>query len=100
MRIREGLEIDDDRLADICRRHHVTELLVFGSALRDDFGPESDVDVLVTFEEGAHVPWGGVDFMCELEEALGRKVDMVHKSGLHWYIRDRVLAEARLLHAA
>ena len=95
MKIREGIEIDDERLADMCRRHHVTELLVFGSALRDDFGPDSDIDVLVTFADGVHVPWGGVAFMQELEVALGRKVDMVHKAGLHWYIRDRVLAEAR-----
>ncbi len=100
MRIREGLEIDDERLAEICRRHDVVELLLFGSALRDDFGPESDIDVLVSFDEAAHVPWGGVGFMQELEAALGRKVDMVHKSGLHWYIRDEVLAEARLLHVA
>jgi len=100
VKIRDGIEIDDDRLADICRRHHVAELLLFGSVLRDDFGPESDIDVLVTFEEGARVPWGGVGFMQELADALGRDVDMVHKSGLHWYIRDQVLAEARLLHAA
>lgn len=98
--IGEGVEIDDERLAEICERHHVTELLLFGSALRGDFGPDSDIDVIVTFEEGAHVPWGGVGFMEELAAELGRKVDMVHKPALHWYIRDQVLSEAKLLHAA
>lgn len=100
MKIRDGLEIDDERLAEICARHHVIELSLFGSVLRDDFGPDSDVDVLVTFDEGARVPWGGAGFAVELGEALGREIDMGEKRSLHWVIRDRVLAESRLVYAA
>ena len=100
MKIRDGLEIDGERLADICRRWHITELSLFGSALRDDFGPESDIDLLYEFEAG-HVPgWEIVDLASELESVFGRPIDLVGRGSVHWLIRDEVLAQARLLHAA
>ena len=101
MRIREGLEIDEERLAEICRRFHIRELSLFGSVLRDDFGPDSDVDVL--YEGDIHlspVPWAIVAFARELEEMFGRRVDVVGKNSIHWFIRDRVLDEARPMYAA
>ncbi len=101
MKLREGLEIDDERLADICRRYHVHELALFGSVLRDDFGPDSDVDLLYVFEPDAAIDLFELgDLTEELEALIGRKVDLVPKKYLHWYIRDRVLAEARPVYAA
>ena len=101
MRIREDLEIDNERLADICRRYHITELAVFGSVLTDDFGPDSDVDVLYLGEpHRSGEPWALGGLVNALEELFGRRVDLVWKGGVHWYVRDRVLAEARPVYAA
>lgn len=94
------LSIDRAQLADFCRRHHIRKLALFGSILRDDFGPESDVDVLVEFEPG-HVP--GLAFLsmeAELSEILGRKVDLNTPGFLSPYFRDQVLAEAEIQYAA
>lgn len=87
-------------IADFCRRHHIRRLAVFGSALREDFGPHSDLDVLVEFEAG-HVP--GLAFFAmeqELSELLGRKVDLNTPQFLSPYFRDEVLAEAKVQYAA
>jgi uncharacterized protein len=95
------LSIDRDALAAFCRRHHITRLALFGSALRDDFGPESDVDVLVEFEPG-HVP--GLKFVsmeCELSGLFsGRRVDLVTPKFLNARIRDHVLNSAEALYVA
>ncbi len=93
------LSIDSARLADFCRRHHINKLALFGSVLRDDFGPDSDVDVLVEFDP-AHVP--GLAFLSmetELSEILGRKVDLNTPGFLSPYFRDQVLAEAEIQYA-
>lgn len=100
MRIRDGLEIDDVRLADICRRYRIARLDLFGSVLRDDFGPDSDIDVLYEFKPDAHIGWEIVDLQQELEDLVGRRVDLVGRGSIHWLIRDEVLASARPLHAA
>lgn len=100
MKIREGIEIDDQRLADICRRYGVARLDLFGSVLREDFGAASDIDVLYEFEPDAHIGWEIYDLQCELAELFGRQVDLVGRETIHWYIRDEVLAEAKPLHAA
>jgi hypothetical protein len=86
--------VDRSALADFCRRHHIRRLALFGSVLRDDFQPESDIDVLVEFEPG-HVP-GFAFFAMEAELAnmLGRKVDLNTPGFLSRYFRDQVLAEA------
>jgi predicted nucleotidyltransferase len=92
------ITIPQDAVADFCRRHHIRRLAVFGSVLRNDFRPESDVDVLVEFEEG-HTP--GLDFFAmqdELSELLGHKVDLNTPGFLSSYIKDRVLAEAEVLY--
>ena len=89
-----GLQVPKDRIADFCRRNHIHKLSLFGSVLRDDFGPDSDVDVLVEFEPG-HVP--GLAFFAmerELSEILERKADLNTPGFLSPYIRDAVLATA------
>ena len=74
-------KLPKDKIADFCRRHHICKLAVFGSVLREDFRPDSDVDVLVEFEPG-HTP--GLAFFGmqqELSELLGRQVDLnTHRS--------------------
>ena len=91
---RAHLAISTDTLAECCRRHHIRKLSLFGSVLRDDFRPDSDVDVLVEFEPG-HVP--GLAFFGmqeELSELLGRRGDLHTPGFLSRYFRDNVLAQA------
>jgi len=99
MSVKIGLDID--KIAEFCRRWNVTEFALFGSVLRDDFGPESDVDVLVTFAPDARVGLITLGKMeIELAALLGRKVDLVTRGGLRSLIRDQVLATAEVLYAA
>lgn len=88
------LPIDRAALAEFCRKWHIRRLALFGSVLRDDFGPESDVDFLYEFEEG-HVPaWEIVTIKSELSDLVGREVDFVSFKYISKYMRERVLAEA------
>lgn len=93
---RAQIGIPQDQLADFCRRHHIRKLALFGSVLRDDFGPQSDVDVLVEFEPGHAVGLIGLAGLeLELSGLLGgRRVDMNTPRSLSPYFRDEVLAEA------
>ncbi len=94
------IPIDRERVADFCRRHHIRKLSLFGSVIRDDFTPSSDVDVLVEFEPG-HVP--GLAFFSmerELSALLGRRVDLNTPGFLSRYFRDEVLREAEPLYVA
>jgi predicted nucleotidyltransferase len=95
------ISIDRDTVAAFCRRHHIARRALFGSVLRDDFRPDSDVDVLVEFQPG-HVP--GLDFVAierELSGLLqGRRVDMVTPKFLNPRIRDQVLTSAEPLYVA
>ena len=93
------IDLPKEKIADFCRRHHVRKLAVFGSALREDFRPDSDLDVLVEFEPG-HTP--GLAFFGmeqELSELLGQKVDLNTPQFLSPYFRDQVLAEAQVQYA-
>jgi hypothetical protein len=97
-----GVEFPKDDLARFCREHHVAELSLFGSALREDFRPDSDVDVLVEFERG-HAP--GFFELARMEETLsrmlgGRQVDLRTPRDLSRYFRDEVLASAVVQYAA
>jgi hypothetical protein len=95
------VDIPKQRIAEFCRRNHIRRLALFGSVLRDDFGPESDVDVLVEFEAGARVGLlrlAGIEI--ELGEILGRKVDLNTPGFLSDYFRDQVLAEAEVQYDA
>lgn len=94
-------ELLQERIAELCRRHLVQELALFGSALTSDFNENSDFDVLVTFHPKARVGFLELGRVRrELEAILGRKVDLVPKGGLKPAIRDSVLATARVLYAA
>lgn len=97
--------IPREEIAKFCRRWKVRELALFGSALRDDFGPDSDVDVLVTFAEGAE--WGLFDHIQmqnELQTALRRNVDLVSRRAVershNWLRRQEILNTAQVLFAA
>ncbi|MDY7110665.1 MAG: nucleotidyltransferase family protein [Planctomycetota bacterium] len=96
-----GLDIRQEEIADFCRRHGVKRLLLYGSVLRDDFGPDSDVDVLVEFHPG-RTPglFGFGQMIIELREIIGREVDLRTPHDLSRYFRAEVLRTARLLHAA
>ncbi|MEK7353421.1 MAG: type II toxin-antitoxin system prevent-host-death family antitoxin [Chloroflexota bacterium] len=97
--VSERFRVPKDRLADYCRRHHIKKLSLFGSVLRDDFGHDSDVDVLVEFEPG-HVPgFAIIDMENELSKLVGRKVDIRTPGDLSRYFRDRVVKEARVEYA-
>ena len=90
------IPMDQTRIAEFCRKHHIRRLSLFGSALREDFYPDSDVDVLVEFEPG-HVP--GLAFFAmemELSDLLGRKVDLNTPGFISPYFRDQVLEEAQV----
>jgi len=88
------IPVDQKRIAEFCRRHHIRRLAFFGSVLRDDFRPDSDVDVLVEFEPG-YVP--GLAFFAmeeELSKILERHVDLNTPQFVSPHFRERVLAEA------
>ena len=91
------IDVPGEKLAEFCRRNGIRRLMFFGSVLRDDFGPDSDVDVLVEFEEDARVGMirlAGMEI--ELSEIIGRKVDLNTPGFLSRYYRDRVLREAEV----
>ena len=86
-------------LADFCKRNHIGKLAFFGSVLRDDFRPESDVDVLVEFEEGFTPGLAFFRLENELSTLLGRQVDLSTPKFISRYIRDRVMKESEVLYA-
>jgi len=98
----ERFPLSPAELRDFCRRHHIRRLALFGSVLREDFNPNSDVDVLVDFEP-RHVP--GLLRLAAMERELsaaigGRRVDMRTPRDLSRYFRDEVLARAEVQYAA
>jgi len=96
------LQFPPDTLTEFCRRWRVRTLAVFGSALRDDFGPESDVDFLVQFEPGARWDlWDLSDMHDELAALIGRPVDLVEEEALRNPYRKReILATREVVYAA
>jgi len=93
--------LDREIIADFCRRHHIRKLSLFGSVLRDDFRPDSDVDVLIEFEPGATVGLLRLSGMeLELCDLLGREVDLRTPGDLSRYFRDEVLEGAEVQYAA
>ena len=93
------LVVPKRELEDFCRRHAIRRLALFGSVLREDFGPESDVDVLVEFKPGSEV---GLEFFRmqeELSEILGRGVDLNTPGFISKYFREQVLSEAEEVYA-
>jgi len=87
-----GIEVPKEKIAEFCQRHHIRKLALFGSVLRDDFRPDSDVDVLVEFEPGHTVGllrMAGLEM--ELSEILGRKVDLRTPAEVSRYFREEVV---------
>ena len=94
------ISLDRVKIAEFCRKHHIRRLSLFGSVLRQDFRPDSDVDVLVEFEP-EHIP--GLAFFAmeaELSEILGRKADLNTPGFLSPYFRDQVMADAETQYVA
>jgi len=96
MTLTELLGEKREEILRIAARHGATNVRVFGSVARGEAGPGSDIDLLVDVGPGrsAFFPAG---LLADLEDLLGCKVDVLTENGLHWYIRDRVLKEARPL---
>src|SRR5215475_11031671 len=99
------IPIDHDKIADFCQRWKITEFALFGSVLRDDFRPESDVDVLVTFAPEAD--WSlfdHIDMEEELSGLIGRKVDLVSRRAIersdNWIRRKAILNAAEPIYVA
>lgn len=90
-------DIPKDLIREFCRRHHIRKLSIFGSYLREDFGPDSDIDFLVEFEP-EHIPGliGFAGMEIELSEILGRKVDLRTAQDLSRYFRDEVVEQAEV----
>ena len=94
------VEVSKQEIADFCRRHHIKKIAVFGSALRGEMGPDSDIDLLVEFKE-EHVP--GFFRLYEIEEELssifgGKKIDLRTPGDLSRYFREEVVETAEVLH--
>jgi uncharacterized protein len=96
------LPIPRKEIAAFCKRWQVVEFSLFGSVLRDDFRPDSDVDVLVTFSEGAQISlFDLVQMKLELEEIFHRPVDVIEKDALENPFRKReILNTAQVIYAA
>jgi len=94
------IDIPRDRIAEFCRQNQIRRLALFGSVLRDDFTPRSDVDVLVEFEPGTRVGLRFFTLEEELSRLLGRKVDLNTPGFLSKYFRDEVIAEAEVQYDA
>ena len=90
------VELPQDAVAQFCRKHHIRRLALYGSILRDDFAPDSDIDVLVEFEPGC-VPgllrMAGLEI--EITDIVGRKVDLRTPAELSRHFREEVLREAQ-----
>ena len=90
------IRVPRKKLAEFCRRNHIRKLAFFGSVLRDDFTPASDIDVLVEFEEGKTPGLEFFGMQEELGKILKRKVDLNTPGFLSRYFRDQVIREARV----
>ncbi len=95
------IPINRENIADFCRRHRVRKLALFGSVLRNDFRPDSDVDVLVEFEPGTSAGFLRLSAMeLELSQIVGRRVDLRTPPELSRYFRDQVVRTAEVQYVA
>ncbi len=94
------IDIPKNRIAEFCRRHHIRRMALFGSVLRDDFTPESDIDVLVEFAPGRTPGLEFITMQDELSEIFGQRVDMHTFRGIersrNWVLREEILNSAEI----
>jgi len=96
-----SVAIPEQTLVELCRRYRVRRLSLFGSVLREDFGPQSDVDMLVEFEPDAEIGFLTLSRMArELSGLLGRPVDLVPRNSLKPLLREAVLREEKVIYAS
>ncbi len=97
-----NIDLSVDKIAEFCNRWKVIELALFGSVLREDFRPDSDIDVLVTFADDAHWSlYDWLDMIEELKTMLGREVDLLSKKGLrNPFRRQEILSTREVIYAA
>lgn len=94
-----NIALPHEEIRAFCQQHSIQRMRFFGSVLRDDFGPESDIDVLVEFEDGVRVTlFDLVDIQDQLAALLGRDVDIATPNGLSKYIQADVLAQAQVVY--
>ena len=101
----KGLDVPKEKITNFCKRWKITEFALFGSVLREDFSPESDLDVLVTF--APHARWSlldHVEMQDELKIIFGRKVDLISKRGIersrNYIRRKEIIESAEVIYAA
>ena len=95
----ERINITENQIADFCQRNHIRKFAFYGSVLRDDFRPDSDIDILVEFEPNQPIGLMAVVGMeRRLSELIGRKVDLRTPQDLSRYFRDGVVAEAEIMY--
>ncbi len=100
MRNRIKIDIPHKKIAEFCRKNHIRKLSFFGSVLREDFRPDSDIDVLVEFIPDMGPGYFGLSHMeLELSEILGRKVDLRTPNELSRYFRDKVISDSQVEYA-
>lgn len=99
---RKKFSLPRKKIAEFCKRWSITEFAVFGSVLRDDFRPDSDIDVLISIDPKAHIGlFELIDMQLELEKMFKRPVDLVEKEGLrNPYRRREILRTAQVVYAA
>lgn len=95
-----GIQIPGERIKQFCRKHGIRRLALFGSILRDDFRPDSDIDVLIEFNPGVHVGLAFIRLQDELSDILGHRVDLNTPAGISKYFRDEVLRESEEVYVA
>lgn len=100
MMLAAGLQVSTEKIAEICRRHQVREMAVFGSAARGELRPDSDIDVLVEFLPDAAIGWDFFQLEEELSELFGRRVDLGTKRSLKPWVRRNALRDARVIYAS
>jgi len=98
----QRINLPKEKIAEFCRKWKITEFALFGSVLREDFGPDSDIDVLVTFQDDA--PWSMwdlLDMRKELKDLVGRNVDIVEKDALrNPFRKQEILNNMEIMYAA
>ncbi|WP_373478298.1 nucleotidyltransferase family protein [Geminocystis sp.] len=94
MSLQELLQEKRQEILDLADKHGALNVRVFGSVVRGEDTPDSDIDFLIDYDLQRISSWFPAGLIVDLEKLLGRKVDVVTEKGLHWYIRERVLTEA------